>query len=484
VLVVGFLVARVAFRDRPITHFLLQLAAFASFTSMLALARVSPLAPTPLMGVTLGYAIVSSFKIVWWFGAAWLLSGFIRAVLVFKRQEKETRFLQDLCAGAVYIGAIVGITADVFDIPVSGVLAASGVLAIVLGLALQSTLGDVFSGIVLNLAKPYRPGDWVIIDGGLEGRIVETNWRGTQILTRSNDIATVPNSIISKSRLVNVSEPSEAHGVSISIRLDPVTAPLNGVAVLETALLSCNLMLRAPRAIVTVKSLDALALECELFFFVSPVERYPEVQNEVFDRVYRHCASAGIRLAPPNESSVLLPLLPPPHDADGAPARLLDRLPIFAPLSDDERRLLAPKMKQDTHKAGDIIVEQGVVAGALFVLGAGVLAGIRKAGICDEEVLRYAPGDCFGQASVLTGAVTSFRVQALTAAVVYEIIKSDIAPILKARPAIAAELAQIMARREAAWKDRLRRLDPPKRHPENLAARLALRIRALFGLPE
>ena len=43
-------------------------------------------------------------------------------------------------------------------------LAASGVIAIVLGLALQSTLGDVFSGVVLNLAKPYHPGDWIILD--------------------------------------------------------------------------------------------------------------------------------------------------------------------------------------------------------------------------------------------------------------------------------------------------------------------------------
>jgi small-conductance mechanosensitive channel/CRP-like cAMP-binding protein len=451
---------------------------------MLVVARVSPFTPTPPMDVSLTYATISIFKIVWWLAASWLLAGFVSAVLVFKRQPTETRFLQDLCAGAIYISAVIGIVADVFGIPVSGVLAASGVLAIVLGLALQSTLGDVFSGIVLNLAKPYRPGDWVIVDGTLEGRVVETNWRGTQLLTESNDIATVPNSVISKAKLVNASQPSEAHGIRVRIRLDPAIAPSYGVGVLETAMLSCNLMLHAPRAYVTVKSLDALALECELFFFITPMERAPDAQNEVFDRVYRHCASAGIRLAPPRESSLLLPPQPRSQDPTGAPARLLARLPIFAPLSDDERLLLAPKMKRCTFKAADIIVEQGVAAGALFILGSGVLAGIRHAGSRDDEVLRYAPGDCFGQASVLTGAVTSFRVQALTPAVVYEITKADISPILKARPSIAAELAQIMSRRQADWNDRLSRLNPPPPHADNLAARLAIRIRALFALSD
>lgn len=175
ILVIGFLLARLVFRTTPIGYFLCQLASFAGFTSMLTVARVSPFAPTPVMGLGLTYITISVFKIAWWIAASWLLASFARALLVFKRQPEETRFLQDLCAGVIYIGGILGIVAYVFDMPISGLLAASGVVAIVFGLALQSTLGDVFSGIVLNLAKSYRPGDWVILDGGLEGRVVETN---------------------------------------------------------------------------------------------------------------------------------------------------------------------------------------------------------------------------------------------------------------------------------------------------------------------
>ena len=91
-------------------------------------------------------------------------------------------------------------------------LATSGVIAIILGLALQSTLSDVFSGIVLNFSRPYRPGDWISIDGGTDGRVIEMNWRATHVLTAKRDLAIVPNSTIAKAKIVNTSSPSGIHG--------------------------------------------------------------------------------------------------------------------------------------------------------------------------------------------------------------------------------------------------------------------------------
>ena len=83
---------------------------------------------------------------------------------------------------------------------------------------------------------------------------------------------------------------------------------------------------------------------------------------------------------------------------------------------------------------------------------------------------------------MLTGAVTAFKVRALTKATVYEIDKEDIAPILKESPAMAAELSQIMLRREAAGKARLDELAPGDEHAVNLSGRITGRVRALLGL--
>lgn len=482
VLVAGFLITRLVFRTSAVGRFLCQLATFAGFTAMLDVADVMPFKPTPVMDVTILYVTVSVFKIVWWLVSAWLVAGLVRAVLVFKRRPVETRFLQDLCAGFVYVGAILGIVAYVFDIPVSGLLAASGVVAIVLGLALQSTLSDLFSGVVLNMAKPYRPGDWIILDGGVAGSVVETNWRATQILTIMNDLAIVPNSVIAKARLTNASRPNEAHGLSVTVRLDATVPPSSTVQILEAAMLSCNHILRVPTPRVTVRLLDAIAVECELTFFVASVEQAPEAQNEVFDRVFRHCTLAGIRLAPPAESALALPLRIVPQDPQDLPRRLLERLPLFATLSENERLTLAPKMHRRSFKAGETLVEQGSLPPALLILTSGVLAALQRHAASDIEVFRLAPGDCFALVSVLTGGTALFTIKALTKAVVYEIARQDIAPIVAGRPAMAAELSQIMARRVSLGRARLSELDEGEQHVDTLADRLAGRVKSAFGL--
>ena len=478
----SFLVAQLAFRRRRAARFLCFVTAFIAFSVVIFVAGVVPTAPTPATPQLSRFIVVSAFKIAWWLTGAWLLVSFFRAVVFLEKRPSETQFIQDLFAGVVYIGACLAIISYVFDMPVRGLLAASGVIAIVLGLALQSTLGDVFSGIVLNISKPFRAGDWVSVDGRLEGQVVETNWRATEILTFSNDLAIIPNSTIAKARLINESHPTKAHGITVVIRLEPSMLPSRGCAVLETALLSANCILRIPAPNVTVRSLDATALVCELQFFVAKVELGPAAQNEVFDLVVRHCASAGFRLAPPPEHPFAVAAPRPRRDAGDQAQLLAHHLPIFAPLTEEERATLATRMQRRTYKPGDVLIEAGIVSQALFILISGALLATQKNDGTETEVVRLSPGDCFGEAGVLTASPTPFTVKALTRASVYEIAKDDLAPILKERPSVAAELAQVLARRKAVGQERLERLEERKEHDDNLADRLRERIKELLKL--
>ncbi len=111
------------------------------------------------------------------------------------------------------------------------------------------------------LRRGYHPGDWIILDGGTQGCVVETDWRATHILTPDNDLAIIPNSIIAKARLISASQPVRAHGLTIIIRLEPTVTPSGGRVALQAALLSCNRILRTPAPTVAVRSLDAVAAE-------------------------------------------------------------------------------------------------------------------------------------------------------------------------------------------------------------------------------
>ena len=485
ILLAGFFFTRRAFRDNPVGHFLCQFAIFAGATLVIVGGGVVPFEPAPAMPPVAGMRhlleamVVGAFKMVWWLAGAWLLAGLTRAALAFRRKPVETRFLQDLCAGFIYVSAVLGITSYVFGISLGGLLAASGIVAIVLGLALQSTLGDVFSGVVLNLGRPYHPGDWVTLESGLTGRVMETNWRATQLLTLSHDVAIIPNSVIARTRLVNLSKPGGAHGVTLSMRVDPAGAPAAAVAILETAMLGCSHILRDPKPVVTILSLDALALECELMCFVAAYEQGPAARNEVFDRVFRHCMAAGLRPAPPAGS----PGLPVPHAAsthDETARRLLDHLPVFASLTGEERAALVPGMRRDTFKAGETLLEEDSVAPALFILTAGVLVASRLQNGTDVETTRLAPGECFGQSSARLEVRTFFKVRALTRATVYRIARAELTPLLLARPAFLLDLEQLAARRIGAASPRASPAVPSP--PATAGSRLAGRLRTIYRL--
>jgi CRP-like cAMP-binding protein len=143
-------------------------------------------------------------------------------------------------------------------------------------------------------------------------------------------------------------------------------------------------------------------------------------------------------------------------------------------------------MKRRTFKAGEVIIKKGSVAQALFILSSGVLIALRtktlELGDGEEEAMRLAPGDCFGLSGLLTGSEALYDIKSLTKAVVYELSKEDLTPTLTERPAIASEISLILAQREAVEKARLQGLNHQDKQSDNLTARLAERIKNIFGL--
>src|SRR5271165_548525 len=168
VVVTGFFSARY-WRDRSaLTRFIIRFLIFALVTGLMLAGGVIPYRTGPPVGSEGRRLFAGALEVLWWLSAAWLTVGFLRAFVVLERQPRESKLIQDLFAALIYLAATLGIVADVFDLPVKGLLATSGAVAIILGLALQSSLGDVFSGIVLNIERPYRGGDWIILDDSVQ----------------------------------------------------------------------------------------------------------------------------------------------------------------------------------------------------------------------------------------------------------------------------------------------------------------------------
>ena len=480
--VVGFFGARYRRGRRSVKHFLIRLLLFTLFTGLMLVGGVVPYEPGVMVGNRLQRLLAGSLEVVWWLAAAWLAVGFLRAFVVLSRQPRESKLVQDLLAALIYLAATFAIVAHVFDLPVRGLLATSGALAIIIGLALQSSLGDVFSGIVLNIERPYRVGDWVILDDGMQGSVIETNWRAVHILTGSQDVAIIPNSVIAKAKLINCSSPTRIHGAGIRVKLEPSLSPAAGCHLLKDVLLGSTHILRAPEPSVTIKDVSAETIDYELSYSVTDLDAVSQAQNDLFDRVYRATAAAGVRFAPrfaglPQRSDSK------EHAALGIPERLLEGISLFSTMTAPEKVALTSQMLRKEYPPGALIVKEGTVLDTLCIVSDGVLVARGEDNNGREiEVTRLAPGEYFGELALLTGEPLHARITALTRVVIYAISKDALAPLLKARPSMVEELSQSLASRRLAHRSLLDHHHHVEQHQERQSERLTATIRRLFAL--
>ncbi|HEX3283218.1 MAG TPA: mechanosensitive ion channel family protein [Mycobacterium sp.] len=112
---------------------------------------------------------------------------------------------------------------------------ALGITSIVLGLALQNSVGQIISGLFVLFEQPFRLGDWVDTPSA-RGRVVEVNWRATHIDTGTG-LQIMPNSVLAAASFTNLSRPAGAHTITVTTVFavndppDDVRAMLDKVAV-------------------------------------------------------------------------------------------------------------------------------------------------------------------------------------------------------------------------------------------------------------
>jgi small-conductance mechanosensitive channel/CRP-like cAMP-binding protein len=421
-------------------------------------------------------------EILWWVALARVLVSVVDAFVIFERRPNESRLFQQLIAGLIYLGVALAIVGDEFNVPIGALFATSGAVAIIAGLALQSTLADVFSGIAISLGRSYRIGDWIIIDSGVEGRIIETNWQAVHLLTASHDVAIIPNSVLAKAKLVNVSTPEEAQVATTLIQLEPSMSPASFVDMSLQALASCNCILHEPPPTVAVKSLSASAIELALSYRIPNRSTGDNARNEVFDRVYRHVTAAGLKFAQaPGGAALFAPVRGGGKDGSAppqsAPERMLEKLPLFSSLAAEHKNTLAGKMRRRAFEPGELVIERGIVAQTLAIVQSGALALYQIRDGREHELVRLGPGDYFGEGGLLLGEPQHGTIRALTHAAIYEIGADDLRPILVERPGLSDALGHALAARRA-----MQDADDAaaSNQADHSARRLTDRIRQLF----
>jgi small-conductance mechanosensitive channel len=115
--------------------------------------------------------------------------------------------------------AIIGllIILQILKIPIAPLLTALGVGGLAVALALQPTLSNLFAGITIIAAKNMHPGDFVKLESGDDGYIIDISWRSTKIRALSNKLIIIPNSKLADSIVNNFSKPENELSVLVGV---------------------------------------------------------------------------------------------------------------------------------------------------------------------------------------------------------------------------------------------------------------------------
>ncbi len=403
----------------------------------------------------------------------------------------------DLAVFGAYVFAALGVM-KVSGVAPSSLLTTSAVVSGVLALSLQTTLGNVIGGVALQLDGSIRPGDWLQLPDGQQGKVIAVRWRHTVVETRNWDTIVVPNANLLAQNIVilgkragkplqhrmwvyfNVDFRHPPSQVIDAVRDALCAAPIEGVAQDPPPSVICYDLAKDGR--------DSFGYYAARYWLTDMASDDP-TSSRVRTRIYAALKRAGIGLARPAQSLFVTPEEDPTAQLARRKLQLLhavERVDLFRSLTPQERDFVAEHLKYAPFVAGETITRQGAVAHFLYVLASGRVEIRRHAehGDLAKVVATIEAPDFFGEMGLMTGEPRTADVVALMDTDCYRLDKEGLQRILEERPEVAAQFSKTLARRRVDLETVAEGLDAEagRARIANEETRILDKIQQFFGL--
>jgi small-conductance mechanosensitive channel/CRP-like cAMP-binding protein len=362
-------------------------------------------------------------------------------------------FLPQVVAIMVFVISTFFGLAACYHVTIPGLLTGSGVIAIIIGLALQETLGNIFAGFGLQAGKAYHVGDWLIIDGK-HVEVVELNWRSTRFRNNDDVSFDIPNSQLAKATIVNLYYPSPKHAARVRLSVDHRVPPNEVKDALRQAASAAPGVLRDPPVKVFLIDFAESAVQYEVKFWLMDGRVFPDIIDGVRTNVWYELNRRGIRLAFSTQQIELVRgvRLTRTREMD---LKLLASQPLFSSLDQIQLEHLALGSRRIRFGKGERIISQGDAGNSMFILATGKAeVHVQREGR-SQPVGALAAGDCFGEISLLTGEPRSATVLATLDCEVIEIEQETVGILLREHPELAESLSDTVVARRSATETQL-----------------------------
>jgi small-conductance mechanosensitive channel/CRP-like cAMP-binding protein len=383
--------------------------------------------------------------------AALVLVVFVRHYLfdiLFRKQANTQvpKFASEIVSIVIVVAAVFVILQGVYHVEVPGLLAGAGIVGLVLGLALQDTLGNIFSGFAIYFGGQFKSGDWLLV-GDHHAQIVEVNWRSTRLRTIDDVYLDIPNSNITKETVVNYNYPTDLHAMLLDIGLEYDAPPTKVREVLIEAALNCPDVLTKPKPNVYLKEFGDWAITYQLRFWLNDHSRFRDVYSDIKTYLWYALRRAKIAIPYPIQGEFSYQAPPAEEPGDDVIRAALKKVVFYECLTESQAAQLVRGAGMVSFGGGENIIRQGAQAGPMYILVSGKAEVLVESAGTLTQVAEIGPGDCIGEISVLTGDPRSATVRARGDCVAVEVDKATLAPIIEASPELLERLSDLLARR-------------------------------------
>ena len=380
--------------------------------------------------------------------AAALINLFVVSLLNPLREDRVPDRFPSIVQDAVVIGLLLLIATFALG---TEFLATSAVGAVVLGFALQDTLGNAIAGLAIQSEKPFKIGHWVKV-GDFEGRVMEVTWRATKIRTKTGNFIIVPNSIVGKDPITNYSEPVAPTRLQVDVGVHYDTPPTRVKSVLLEALRQCPLVLETPAPEIEFANFGPSSLDFAVRFWIEDYARDEFARDQVRTAIYYAFRRHDIEIPYPIQTEMSLE--PPVKDERLVVAereQIVAGVDLFAALNEEQRRTIAVATTLRTFGDGERIVREGDPGHSMYVVCSGDVDVIIRAQA--TPIASIPAGGYFGEMSLLTGEPRTASVVARGDVVVLEIDAEVFRRLGEASPHSVEQVALAAATRRTELDD-------------------------------
>lgn len=369
-----------------------------------------------------------------------------------------------------------------FTVDLTPLLASTAVVAVVVGLALQESLGNIFSGLTLQLGKPFAPGDWVR-SGNFVGRVQGIGWRSTALITRANEKLEIPNALLAKDALVNYSIGAVADEVKVG--LSYATPPNYVREVILEALHNMPGLTQYPPPEVFTWEYGDSAIHYRVRYWLSDFAEADHLRDTISTGLWYVLRRKAIEIPFPQM------VIRSSHERVGdATAEAFERgimnglrqVDFLRGLRDEELRMLVPGVIVQKFGASEAIVREGDEGDSLFIIREGTVQ-VWAGGSDGKQVhIRdLTPPAFFGEMALMTGEKRTATIRAKTDVELLELNREAFGELFKNHPETAAQMGEVIAFRMTERRELLAAA-PHDDGEHNRANWLLTKMRAVFNM--